>query len=72
MQVKQDYSDACNKYNSHFRAEPFQADELQKSFFEQEAKYEQFQLFNEVVATLPNDIHQVFSKECERLSNKQE
>lgn len=71
-QVKQEYSDAIDKYNSHFRAEPLHADELQKSFVEQEAKYGQFQLFNEVIATLPTDIHQVFSKAYERLNNEHE
>lgn len=72
LQVSREFSEASSKYDRDFHAEQLQVDELQKSFMEQERKYAQFNLFNEVIITLPTDIQSVFSKEYERLSNNPE
>lgn len=69
LQVTREYSEASIKYVRDFHAEPLQADDLQKSFLDQEKKYSQLQLFSDVISTLPSDILTAFHKTHERLTN---
>ncbi|MNW37022.1 hypothetical protein D3C74_140530 [compost metagenome] len=69
LQVTRDYSESSIKYVRDCQAGPPHTNELQKSFLEQEIKYEKAHLFNEVIATLPDDILVVFQKIYEQLTN---